>query len=118
MPRNNTPQKKDDHFGGELDDAKRKHVRKAIGHILDDYREDYEKGLKVLVTPKTLLPYLKVESEIYDYLTKKDMDSNKPGFMKIMSNYIQSTMKNKDMISDLMDANKDRKDLREVSEDI
>ena len=36
MPRNNTPQKKDDHFGGELDDAKRKHVRKAIGHILDD----------------------------------------------------------------------------------
>ena len=118
MPRNNTPQKKDDHFGGELDDAKRKHVRKAIGHILDDYREDYEKGLKVLVTPKTLLPYLKVESEIYDYLTKKDMDSNKPGFMKVMSNYIQSIMKNKDMISVLIDANKDRKDLREVSEDI
>ena len=118
MPRNNTPQKKDDHFGGELDDAKRKHVRKAIGHILDDYLEDQENGLKLLVTPKTLLPYLKVESEIYDYLTKKDMDSNKPGFMKIMSNYIQSPMKNKDMITVLMDANKDRKDLREVSEDI
>ena len=45
------------------------------------------------------------------------MDSNKPGFMKVMSNYIQSTMKNKDMISDLMDANKERKGLKEVSED-
>ena len=46
------------------------------------------------------------------------MDSNKPGFMKIMSNYIQTTMKNKDMISVLMDANGDRQGLREVSEDI
>ena len=118
MPTRGTPQKKDDHFSGELDDTKKKHVRKAIGHILDDYRDDYEKGIKVLVTPKTLLPYLKVESDIYDYLTKKDMDSNKPGFMKIMSNYIQTTMKNKDMVSVLMDANGDRQGLREVSEDI
>ena len=105
MPPRATPKKEEDHFGGNLDEEKKRHVRKAIGHLISDYLADYEKGLKVVVTPKTLLPYLKVESDIYDYLKKEDMDSNKPGFMKTMSNYIQNIMKNKDMISDLIEAN-------------
>ena len=94
MPRTTTPHKKDDHFGGELDDSKRKHVRKAIGHILNDYLADYEKGVKITVTPKTLLYYLKYESDIYDYLKKDDMDTNKSAFMKTMSNYIRTVMNN------------------------
>ena len=103
MPPRATPKKEEDHFGGNLDEEKKRHVRKAIGHLLDDELADYEKGLKVIVTPKTLLPYLKVESEIYNYLKKKDMDSNKAGFMKYMSNYIQSTMKNKELISNFIE---------------
>ena len=118
MPRAITPNKKDDHFGGELNDEKRRHIRKAIGHLLNDNRSDYEKGLKVVATPKTLLLYLKAESDIYDYLKKSDMDTNQPGFMKTMSNYINKVMKDKEMVSDLMEAHLDRKNIREISEDI
>ena len=117
MHKRHSPRKGGDHFGGNLDDVKKRHVRMAVGHILNDYRADFEKGLKVVVTPKTLLPYLKAESEIYEYLKKADMDTNTPGFMKSIQNYIVTVMKNKDMIQDLMESNRARADLCEVSED-
>ena len=82
-----------------------------MGHILNDYRADFEKGLRVVVTPKTLLPYLKAESEIYEYLKKADMDTSTPRFMKSIQNYIVTVMKNKDMIQDLMESNRARADL-------
>ena len=88
MRKKNTPNKEEDHFKGELDRQKKKEVRNSIARILNDNNPELDSTVRVLITPKTLLPYLKGESEVYDYLRPSDMNMNKSSFMKNMGNYI------------------------------
>ena len=117
MTQKQSPQKTaEDHFDGKLTEMMKRDVENAIGCWLFAKDLDPATGKNMDFRLRRLLKYLKQQHTRWNYLTKDDMNTTNSKFMKTLNGFLYNLKRKPDFLRDLKAANRDKKDLNDVSD--
>ena len=117
MTQKQSPQKTaEDHFDGKLTEMMKRDVENAIGCWLFAKDLDPATGKNMDFRLRRLLKYLKQQHTRWNCLTKDDMNTTNSKFMKTLNGFLYNLKRKPDFLRDLKAANRDKKDLIDVSD--
>ena len=117
MTQKQSPQRTvDDHFDGKLTVQLKRDVENAFACWANAKGINSTSIKNVPFRIRDLLKYLKQQHTRWNVLTKDDMNTTNSKFMKALHACLYSIKRKPDFLRELVDANRDRKDLNDVSD--
>ena len=118
MNRRNSPKKDEpDHFDGKFSYVQKRHVDNALARYMIANDMGPAAYAKSQFTIADFLEQLKEEHEQYHYLSVDDMTTTRSEWMKKIHRHLYDLKKRKDVLLEMIEANRDRTDLVTLPED-